>query len=376
MASNFPLLPGFAPTQEFKDHYKKVSARKQEENRDVNKIEPTKYPLPRQPAYQEPVVNNTPFLSTSHDHHNPKNVSKDTSQLYQPDWVALDRHVLRFYGYFKESVVESNRENSRNRKVKVLFYLEDNSVSINEEKFENSGIPQGKFLKREKYVQENGKFLTGYDLRIGQAITLYGRSIYLYNCDDYTREFFEKVNQPQGPAEPYENDQWTTTVTNKWVPKKDAQMKDYLEKKLGGGKVNSEKQFLENDRKVLKFHAKFEGAPFIVHYFLADDTIEVREVALPNSGKDPFPVTFRRQKLPKNFALNQPGQTYAENFVKAEELRVGGDLFVFGRTYALEGCDDFTREYYATKFNIAFPIKPQASGQQAPKSSNYCLIQT
>lgn len=94
-------------------------------------------------------------------------------------------------------------------------------------------------------------------------------------------------------------------------------MKQYLQKKLGGGKVNSEKQFLENDRKVLKFFAKFEAGPYIVHYFLADDTIQIREVALPNSGRDPFPVTFRRQKLAKSFALNQPGQTYAENFVRA-----------------------------------------------------------
>jgi len=84
MASNFPLLPGFAPTQEFKQHYKKVSAKKQEENRDVNKQEPTNYPLPRQPNYQEPVVNNQNYLSTSHDHFNPKNVAKDSSQLYQP----------------------------------------------------------------------------------------------------------------------------------------------------------------------------------------------------------------------------------------------------------------------------------------------------
>ena len=47
MASNFPLLPGFAPTQEFKNNYKKVSHVKQEHNREVNKQEPTKYPLPR-----------------------------------------------------------------------------------------------------------------------------------------------------------------------------------------------------------------------------------------------------------------------------------------------------------------------------------------
>lgn len=94
-------------------------------------------------------------------------------------------------------------------------------------------------------------------------------------------------------------------------------MKEYLEKKLGGGRVSSEKQFLENDRKVLKFYAKCEGESYIVHYFLADDTIEVREVSIPNSGKDPFPVTFKRQKLPSKFALNQPGQTYAENFLTA-----------------------------------------------------------
>ena len=34
-------------------------------------------------------------------------------------------------------------------------------------------------------------------------------------------------------------------------------MKQYLERKLGGGRVASQKQFLENDRKVLKFYATF-----------------------------------------------------------------------------------------------------------------------
>jgi len=55
-----------------------------------------------------------------------------------------------------------------------------------------------------------------------------------------------------------------------------------------------------------------------LHYFLADDTIEIREVAIPNSGKDPFPVTVRRHKIPKEYCLNQPGQTYADKFLDAE----------------------------------------------------------
>ena len=38
----------------------------------------------------------------------------------------------------------------------------------------------------------------------------------------------------------------------------------------------------------------------IMHYFLVDDSIEIREVHEPNDGHDPFPVLLRRQKLPKD----------------------------------------------------------------------------
>lgn len=71
----------------------------------------------------------------------PKNAPGDSEELYQPSWVKMDRHVLRFNGYFKESVVESAIENYRVRKLIVFYYLEDNSISITEPKLENSGIP-------------------------------------------------------------------------------------------------------------------------------------------------------------------------------------------------------------------------------------------
>lgn len=72
---------------------------------------------------------------------------------------------------------------------------------------------------------KNGKFLTAYEFRLGDTITIYGRNIYLYNCDGYTREFFEMAGQPQGPSEAYQDDKWTTKANDKWVPKKDAMMK-------------------------------------------------------------------------------------------------------------------------------------------------------
>lgn len=54
-------------------------------------------------------------------------------------------------------------------------------------------------------------------------------------------------------------------------------MKDYLEHKLGGGRVRSQKQFLENDRKVLRFYV-YSEIPYILHFYLADNTLEIREV--------------------------------------------------------------------------------------------------
>ena len=94
---------------------------------------------------------------------------------------------------------------------------------------------------------------------------------------------------------------------------------------------------------------------------------------MPNSGKDPFPVTFKRQKLPSKFALNQPGQTYAEDFLTAEQLEVGSELNVFGKRYFLESCDAFTHRYYSEKFGRTFPNPTQGHRKEPSQktSSNF-----
>ena len=38
----------------------------------------------------------------------------------------------------------------------------------------------------------------------------------------------------------------------------------------------------------------------ILHYYLVDDTVEIREIHEPNDGRDPYPVLLCRQRLPKN----------------------------------------------------------------------------
>jgi hypothetical protein len=67
-----------------------------------------------------------------------------------PAWLAHDKQVLLFYGYFKEGVSESPDENYRVRKCEIFYYLADGSLHISEPKVVNSGIPQGIFMKRHR----------------------------------------------------------------------------------------------------------------------------------------------------------------------------------------------------------------------------------
>lgn len=129
-----------------------------------------------------------PFMTAAQN-----SIGQRTQEVVEPQHVKYDRHVLRFYGYFKESVTESNLESSRVRRLIVFFYLVDNTLSIDEIKQVNSGIPQGVFLKRQNvpHPNEPKRFLTAYDLQIGEYLEVFGRQVKLIDCDTYTRRFYE-----------------------------------------------------------------------------------------------------------------------------------------------------------------------------------------
>ncbi len=151
------------------------------------------------------------------------------------------------------------------------------------------------------------KFLTDKNNpnRVGQDLTVYGKTFHIYDCDTYTREFFANLKQPQPEAQPYPSDSFDALPQKPVV----AHDRDFVEHYLGGVRVQSQKQFLDNDRKVLRFYAKCEDLPVVIHYFLADDTVEVQEVHFSNDGCYPYPLLMKRQKLSKQpITVRQPGQ--------------------------------------------------------------------
>lgn len=222
---------------------------------------------------------------------------------------------------------------------------------LNEPKQMNSGTPQGVFLKRQMVLKSDGSGLPilPNDFVVGNDIGISGRSIRIYDCDEYTREYFKNLKMEQPPA--LSCDSGNFEESQKPVPtKKDPEMKEFLEKSLGGGKVKSQKQFLDNDLKVLRFFCKYDDLPYVIHYYLADDTVEIREIHHPNDGRDAFALLLRRQKLPDNFGVNQPGQTHiGDNYLTWDEIEPSKPVNAFGRYFRIQSVDAFTHQWYMDK---------------------------
>lgn len=92
----------------------------------------------------------------------------------------------------QESVPDSAEENSRYRHVYIMYFMEDGTLGINEPKVENSGLPQGNFLKRQKVEKEDGTYIGPDDFQIGSEVTICGHTFHICGCDRFTRWFFEE----------------------------------------------------------------------------------------------------------------------------------------------------------------------------------------
>lgn len=81
-----------------------------------------------------------------------------------------------------------------------------------------------------------------------------------------------------------------------------------------------------------------------LHYFLADDTIEIRAVHGPNSGRDPIPVLVKRGKIPKSIAGGAASEAY-----HWRDFAIGVEVNMYERKIVLVDADGHTREFYANK---------------------------
>ncbi|XP_030332238.1 EF-hand domain-containing family member C2 isoform X2 [Strigops habroptila] len=301
-----------------------------------------------------------------------------------PAWVAFDKQVLSFDAYFDEEVPDKNQELYRIRHCKIYFYLEDDTIQVIEPQVKNSGIPQGTIVRRHRIPlpppYEN-QFYTIDHFNINIEVTFYARKYKITDCDRFTKNFLRKMGVRLNPPASRPDDPYTQErqkILDSMTPFRPYERIDTL------------KQFLEHDGHVLRFFCVWndpesmfhDPRELVLHYYLSDDTIDIREIVPVNSGRDAIPLFLRRDKLPKHapVGLYQPGtitdrtvlnvlgnsagnkgryildnrKTGAvhQEFYKDSDLKIGAVINVWGRKIILCDCDEFTKEYYRTKYGI------------------------
>ncbi|KAM5197481.1 EF-hand domain-containing family member C2 isoform 2-T6 [Hipposideros larvatus] len=303
-----------------------------------------------------------------------------------PSWVAFDKQVLSFDAYVKDEVPGKCQEGYRIRRYKIFFYLEDDTIRVNEPEVKNSGLLQGTFIRRHRIPlppPDENEFYTACHFNINIDVVFYGRTFRIYDCDAFTKNFLKKMGvklSPPGqcPEDPY---------MKIWRKNLDNIMDVYPHESS-----NTLKQFLEYDRKVLRFFCLWDDSTslfgdrreLVLRYFLSDDTIEIRELLPHNSGRSGMPFFLRRRKLPKygppgvyppgkvtdQTVLNVHGGRLTvsqlrgylldkcklgkleQEFYKDSDLSLGTTINVWGRKVLLCDCDEFTKTYYKNKYGI------------------------
>ena len=169
-------------------------------------------------------------------------------------------------------------------------------------------------------------FYTIEDFNVQKEVAFYGKKFKLIDCDPFTRNFLTKIGArvpvPLPPPEdPY----------NKMRNVQDGTQNPLRPYE----RVDTLKQFLDHDRHVLRFNCVWDDRDqqfgdlreFVLHYFLSDDTVEVREVLPPNSGRDTSSLFLARQRLPKDITqMGKPGDKPHRTV-----LNVVGNFFDGGR---------------------------------------------
>ncbi|CAL8142221.1 unnamed protein product [Orchesella dallaii] len=305
-----------------------------------------------------------------------------------PSWLAHCGRVLTFYGFFQEPVPESDKETYRIRKVLIRFYMDDSTVDVFEPKTFDPGFTQGRLIRRHRIPlppPADSEFYTMEHFNVGCEVEFYSKTFLICGCNEPTRKYLQKLGIPvpqnlEVPDDPYtiwRKDRITSLFARK------------ARIDLTQGKFKS---FLLNNRKVLRFWAFWDDRcsehghlrKFIIHFFLEDDTVEIKEIP-HDTRTEVFPTFLSRSKLFKDYKelvtipgnkeealliLNTTGgcqtvfmgQTFLEDrlcpgidqksHIKDRDLAIGAVLNIYGRAFIITDCDAFTKQYYQEKYGI------------------------
>lgn len=292
-------------------------------------------------------------------------------------FLKHDREVLNFFATWEQ------------RLFRVSFFIADGTMAVNALKAPNDGRdPVAAFVKRgkipkTKYTPKaidtiskqrglNEEYFSDADLITGTTIQLFGRDLFLFDCDAYTRDYYLKT---------YGKEQATfekghTEGDGKVVPARAVEYPPYNgygteEDSLGSVKHMVPKppkkdyaKYIRHASDVLRYSATInnpkpedEGRKFIVCYYLADDTLSIFEYAVRNSGHTGGKV-FARAKVPG---------------VTPESMQPGSSVSLWGQSYKLIEADERTENFLSNGQSMG--AGPDSTAEELLARVRICLTQ-
>lgn len=333
-----------------------------------------------------------------------------------PPFVVNDKRTLRFYAYFEEEAPENLLETKRARLVEIDISVADNAIQITEPAVLNSGLSQGKILKKHPvpkpqpngYTERGGPLASGdiketpiytvADFYPGAGVNIYNRVYHIYDANQMTKAYLDSLGKPFGDGRP--------------------QSALYWDPKLRPGNLRSKKVvhktiknlgFYEYERKVLRFFGCWDGREELfgdeqtvrVHYSLADNKIEVLPINVRNSGRDKLSRLLKRTVIMKkhdseeamDFPASYSRATTASGSVSRptttlsfndkgkpvleptrpyhwKDFYIGMQLAVASLFILIVDADDFTREFFRSK-NITLSPKIEMPQPTYPKLTTF-----
>jgi hypothetical protein len=257
-------------------------------------------------------------------------------------------------------VLDSPIETIRTRRVVLTYFLEDGTLQITEPSIPNSGLLQGLHLRRHRVSLSTGAFIRPEDLKCGEDICLYSRVYRVCKMDDATEKYYDSHGIAKGTPERIPE----SLVSADGSESAKLSMESPRGTLANGRSINRRtKQYLECDGKLLCFNLLWrddsEGGfdhLFELHWFLADDTMELIEIFPKTPSCAACRVTFVKRTQVKTL---DPKLTHAD-------FLVGNNVTILNREMLVTDCDSFTRDYFHRERGIEQPVHSLESREDGP----------
>jgi len=315
---------------------------------------------------------------------------------FTPKFARHEKQVLRWYGFYREAVDESQVEQERLRQICLFYYLEDDTIELSEPRQTNSGLPQGHLVNRHRIALEtvdgkteesksgNPRMIHWQDICVGNTLLIYGKTILITDADPFTRGYvLDKAGIEQPDKVPLPTGIKTTwsDFVPEWLKTKvaDKDFKRYCEALLGKTWHDSEKmgRFIDYNGQTLKVAAYWDDtsreygeiADLTIIYFLEDDTMQIIEVEKKNSGKGPFNKLWKRGKLLRDWGKEYFGQRSdvdTRDYLTYRDLQIGNTISMFGRPVRIAAVDRLSRIWFGNNSKLTGFEQPEDNYRRDP----------